>query len=121
MELEALRSRPPGVLGVVLLTVLYGLHSTVTRLVSSSSSGLPAFVAVFVAFVVAYLLWRGKFIGWVAGVVLYALLTVDLALGAAVFGLTQVPLVIVTVVVFGYLLLARQRVHSAAFADEATN
>lgn len=118
MAVNALRTRPPGVLAVVLLTVLYGFYNAVTRLVAGSSAGLQVFMAVLVAFGVAYLLWRGQFIGWVAALVLYGLLTVDLVLRATVFGLTQVPLVGVTVVTIGYLLVARRRVYSAMPADD---
>lgn len=121
MDLAPLRSRPPGVIAVVLLTVLYGIYSLVVSLIMSSPEGLPALVPVLAGFATAYLLWRGRFIGWVAAVVLYALLTWDLALRAMVFGFTQTPLVAVTVGVFTYLLIARQRVYSDGFDEESTN
>lgn len=120
MDLGPLRSRPPGVVAIVLLTLWYGVYVVGSRLVGASR-GTPAFVAAVAAFVVAYGLWQGRFSGWVAAVVLYALLTVDTMFGAMVFGLTENPLVIVTAVAFVYLLVARRRVYSASLPTESAS
>ncbi|MFA9426760.1 hypothetical protein [Natronorubrum sp. A-ect3] len=105
MDEKSVLTRPPGVLAVVLLTVLYGLE----RVVASLSETSPAFYTGIAGLAVAYLLWRGSVMGWIAAVVLYALLLLNLALGATVFGLSHVPLVAVPLVVLAYLLVARTR------------
>lgn len=113
MDSELVDARPQGVSVVILLTALY----SVERLLTSAARGSlllggpsgAAFWAGWPGLTIAYLLWRGHHAGWVAAVVLYAFLLFDLGLGAAVFGLTEVPLVGVALVVLVYLVLRRDR------------
>ncbi|QFU83494.1 hypothetical protein [Natronorubrum aibiense] len=107
-------TRPPGVLAVVLLTVLYGLE----RLVASLSAPSFAFYMGIAGLAVAYLLWRRSLMGWIAAVVLYAVLLLNLTLGAAVFGFSHVPLVAVSLVVLAYLLVARTRFYASQSSTE---
>ncbi len=112
MNVESLRSQPLGTVGVVLITVLYSVERLVTSLFAISYAvpeGRTAVWAGFAGFAIAYLLWRGFLVGWVAAVVLYTLLVLDLALGATVFGFTQVPQIVVAFAALAYLLSARNR------------
>lgn len=111
MDSEPVRSRSPGVVAVVALTVLYGgerllASAFTTGYLFQSRSATWAGIA---ALVVAYSVWRGYLVGWIATVVLCVLLSIDLALGATVFGLRRVPMVGVVLVVLLYLLLRRDR------------
>lgn len=107
MNLASVCSRPLGTVGVVLLTVLYS-GARLVPLFTASYAGPEAWAGV-VGFAVAYLLWRGFLVGWVAAIALYTLLVLDLALGVAVFGLTRLPHVVVAFVVLAYLVSAHER------------
>lgn len=120
MDSELSDPRPPGVSAVILLTALYSVERLLTSAVRGSlllggRSG-AAFWAGWTGLVIAYLLWRGHPTGWVAAVVLYGFLLFDFGLGAAVFGLTEVPLVAVALVVLTYLILRRDQFRTAPAA-----
>ncbi len=124
MNVESVRSRPPGVVAVVLLTGLYGLERLLESVYSFTivfpgGASWTAFWAGWAGLAVAYLLWRRSLAGWAAAVVLYAMWALDLGLGASVFGLRQVPLLAVVLVVLGYLLLRHDRFRSAPPATDS--
>lgn len=110
MDVEALRSRPADVLVAVAITFLYGIERLATSLYAPGYDAQLALGTAVAAFVVTLLLWRGTLAGLTAAIVLYALSTLNLVLGAAVFGLTAVPLVVVTLGILAYLVVARDRV-----------
>lgn len=110
MDVETLRSRPTGVLVAVAITIMYGFERLVTSLYAPGYDAQMALGTAVSAFLVALLLWRGTRTGWMAAIALYALSTLNLALGAAVFGLTAVPLVVLTLGLLAYLVVARDRV-----------
>ncbi|SDQ60379.1 hypothetical protein [Natronobacterium texcoconense] len=124
MDLEPLRSRPPGVVAVVLLTVVFAIGQASASFFAILGSPHPAgqgeFVSAMAGFVVAYLLWRGYFAGWIAAVILYAALSVDLVIGATVFGLTGVPLFVLPIAAFAYLLVARTQFYGPSTESSAT-
>lgn len=116
MDAAPVCARPAGVVAVVLLTVLYSVERLVAAILATgyllphgASGGELAMWSGLAGFVVAYLLWRGRFVGWLAAVVLYGLLLLDFALGASVFALTKLPFVAVALVVLAYLSTARDR------------
>lgn len=110
MDVDALRARPAGVLVAVAITFLYGIERLATSLYAPDYDAQLALGTAVAAFVVALLLWRGTRAGRLAAIVLYALSTLNLALGAAVFGLTAVPSGAVTLGILAYLVAARDRV-----------
>ena len=118
MNLASVCSRPLGTVGVVLLTVLYS-GARLVPLFSASYAGPETWAGV-VGFAVAYLLWRGFLVGWVAAIALYTLLVFDLALGVAVFGLTRLPHVVVAFVVLAYLVSAHERFRTVPSSSEGT-
>lgn len=110
MSVATVRSRPPGIVTVVLLT---GLYSVVRLLPSLSLAGVAGFA-------VAYLLWRGFLVGWIAAVLLYTLLVLDFALGIAVFGLTQLPYAIVSFIALAYLLSVHEQFQTVPSSSDVS-
>lgn len=113
MNDSVLRSRPPGVVAVIALTLLYCALYPTAVLFPLEPRFLSAFLAVSGGLATAYLLWRGWLLGWGAAVALYGLLLFDFAVGASVLGLAAVPEIVVPAVVLAYLILARERVIDA--------